>query len=148
MPHTYTNLLFHIVFGTKDRFPFMKKKSRPRFYEYIGGTIRGLEGTCLEIGGVEDHIHLLVKLKPTMNVSDFLRELKPNTTRWAKRNVYPAFEWQNGYGAFTVGESQVRSVRRYIQKQEEHHKGMSFDEEFEMLLDKSGIGYDKRFLWR
>lgn len=80
MPHTYTNLLFHIVFGTKQRYPFIKKDLRSRCYEYIGGTIRGVGGISLEIGGIEDQVHLLVKLKPTMDVSKFLQDLKPNTS--------------------------------------------------------------------
>lgn len=94
MPHTYTNFLFHIVFSTKERFPFIKNESKARFYDYIGGTIRGLGGICLEIGGVEDHIHLLVKLKPTLDVPKFLQQLKPNTTKFARENLYPKFEWQ------------------------------------------------------
>lgn len=92
MPHTYTNLLFHIVFSTKERYPFIKKDLRPRLYDYIGGTIRGIGGICLEIGGVDDHVHLLVKIKPTMSVSKFLQELKPNVTNWAKREIHPKFE--------------------------------------------------------
>ena len=81
MSHTYTNLLFHIVFSTKERYPFLKNVSQPRIYEYIGVTIRGLGGTCIEIGGVSDHVHILVKLKPTMNVSRFLQYLRPNVTK-------------------------------------------------------------------
>ncbi len=148
MPHTYTNFLYHIVFSTKDRFPFIKSESKPRFYEYIGGTIRGIGGICLEIGGVEDHIHLLVKLKPTLDVPKFLQELKPNVTNWTRKNLYPKFEWQNGYGGFTVGESQIESVRRYIQNQETHHKKVGFEEEFKDLLRKAGIEFDERFLWK
>ncbi len=148
MPHTYTNFLYHIVFSTKDRFPFIKNESKPRFYDYIGGTIRGIGRICLEIGGVEDHIHLLVKLKPTLDVPKFLQELKPNVTNWTRRNLYPKFEWQNGYGGFTVGESQIESVRRYIQNQEAHHKKVGFEEEFKDLLRKAGIEFDERFLWK
>lgn len=120
---------------------------KPNIYNYIGGTIRGLNGVCLEIGGVADHVHLLVKLKPTMNVSKFLQELKPSVTTWARENVHPKFEWQNGYGAFSVGESQVEGVRRYIQTQEEHHLRVNFDQEFENLLKKSEIEYDRKYLW-
>jgi putative transposase len=75
MPHTYTNFLYHLVFSTKERFPLIKNESKPRLYDYIGGAIRGLDGICLEIGGIEDHVHLLVKLKPTINVPKFLQEL-------------------------------------------------------------------------
>jgi putative transposase len=147
MPHTYTNLLYHIVFSTKDRFPFINPTIKPRLYEYTGGAIRGIGGICLEIGGIEDHVHMLVKLKPTLPVSEFLRELKPNVTNWARRELVPKFEWQNGYGAFSVGESQVASVRGYIQNQVEHHKKVSFEEEFKALLIAAGMEFDERYLW-
>lgn len=148
MPHTYTNFLYHIVFSTKERFPFIKKESRERFYDYIGGTIRGLGGICLEIGGVEDHIHLLVKLKPTLDVPQFLQKLKPNTTKFARENLYPKFEWQNGYGGFTVGESQIEVVRKYIQNQEAHHRKISFEDEFKDLLKKANIEFEEKYLWK
>jgi putative transposase len=148
MPHTYTNLLYHIVFSTKDRKPFIRNKTKSRLYDYIGGTIRGIGGICLEIGGIEDHIHLLLKLKPTMDVAKFLQDLKPNVTNWARREILPIFEWQNGYGAFTVGESQIESVRRYIQNQEAHHKEIDFETEFKSLLRKAGIEFDEKYLWK
>ena len=102
----------------------------------------------MRIGGIEDHLHLLVKLKPTMDVSKFLQDLKPNVTNWAKREIQPKFEWQNGFGAFTLGESQIGAVRRYIQKQEEHHRKVDFAEEFKELLRKAEIGFDEKYLWK
>ena len=149
MPRTYTNLLYHIVFGTKERFPFIQPQYKDRLYEYIGGTIRGLNCTSLEIGGIEDHVHVLTKLRPTLNVSEFLEKLKPSITNWARPIIHPKFEWQDGYGAFSVSESQVPVVRRYIQNQEAHHKsGRSFDDEFKMMLHKAGIEFDERYLWK
>ncbi len=148
MPRTYTNLLFHIVFSTKERFPFITNEYRRRLYEYIGGTIRGLGGICIEIGGVADHIHMIVRLRPNYDVSKFLQDLKPSVTRWARDNIHPKFEWQDGFGAFTIGESQVPGVRRYIQNQEEHHRKKLFDEEFKDLLEQAGIEFDERFLWK
>ena len=148
MPHTYTNLLFHIVFSTKDRFPFIKPEFEERLYEYIGGTIRALGGICLEIGGVDDHIHILAKLKPTLHVSKFLEKLKPSVTKWARSAVHPKFEWQDGYGAFSVGESQVPAVRKYIRNQKEHHKKESFEAEFKEMLRQAGIEFDEKYLWR
>jgi hypothetical protein len=120
---------------------------RPRLYDYLGGTIRGLDGISLEIGGIEDHVHLLIKLKPTHRFSDFMRDFKSDTSVWAKKITDGNFEWQNGYAAFSVGESQVKSVRRYIQKQETHHAEVSFESEFKYLLKKSGHEVDERFLW-
>lgn len=148
MPHTYTNLLFHIVFSTKDRIPFIKSDLEERLYEYIGGTIRGLGAICLEIGGVEDHIHILVKLKPTLNISKFLEKLKPSVTKWARSIIHPKFEWQDGYGAFSIGESQIPAVRKYIRNQKEHHKKQSFEDEFKSMLTQAGIEFDEKYLWR
>jgi REP element-mobilizing transposase RayT len=88
----YTNLLFHIVFGTKRRLPLINAEIRPRFHRYMGGTVRGLGGIALEVGGIDDHVHLLVKLKPTMRLSDFLRDLKSNSSTWAKENGISKFD--------------------------------------------------------
>lgn len=148
MPHTYINFTYHVVFATKERFPFITKDLKPRLYDYLGGTIRGLDGILLEIGGTNDHVHLLVNLKPTTKFSDFMRELKSNSSAWANRITNGRFEWQDGYGAFTVGKSQIEGVRRYIQNQEQHHARVNFEEEFKDLLSKSGIEFDERFLWR
>lgn len=147
MPRTYTNLLFHIVFATKERYPFISKEHRGRLYEYIGGTIRALGGICIEIGGVADHVHLVVRLKPHYDVSKFLQDLKPSVTKWARANIHPKFEWQNGYGAFTIGESQLPGVRNYIRNQEEHHAKTLFDDEFKEMLTQAKIEFDERFLW-
>lgn len=148
MPHTYTNLLFHIVFSTKEWFPFIRPEFEARLYEYIGGTIRGLGGLCLQIGGIENHIHILVRLKPTLNVSKFLEKLKPSVTNWARTVIHPKFEWQDGYGAFSVGESQIPAVRRYIQNQKEHHQKQTFEDEFKEMLRQARIEFDDRYLWK
>ncbi|GEM_PF-2396958 len=107
---SYTNHIYHIVFGTKGRLPMISADIRPRFHQYLGGIVRGLGGIALAIGGVEDHVHLLVKLKPTINFSDFLRDLKSNSSRWAKANGIRKFAWQRRYGSFTVSESQIVKV--------------------------------------
>jgi REP element-mobilizing transposase RayT len=148
MPHTYTNLLFHIVFSTKDWFPFIHPEHEERLYEYIGGTIRGLAGVCLEIGGMADHIHILVKLPPSMGMSKFVERLKPSVTKWARSAMHPKFEWQDGYGGFSVSESRVPAVRRYIQCQKEHHKKQNFRDEFKVMLKSAGIEYEEKFLWK
>ena len=148
MPHTYTNLLFHIVFSTKDRIPFIKPEFEGRLYEYMGGTIRALGGICLEIGGVDEHVHILVRLKPTLQVSKFLEKLKPAVTKWARSIIHTKFEWQDGYGAFSIGESQIPPVRKYIRNQKEHHKKQSFEDEFRDMLRQAGIDFDERYLWK
>ena len=141
MAHSYTNLVFHIIFATKERRPLIDVDFQPRLYEYIGGTIRGLKATSLEIGGVEDHVHILAKLPPTIAVSDFLEKLKANTSKWSK-SVRRGFGLQEGYSGFTVSESQVLRVRRYIQNQREHHAKVSFRDELIALLAAHGVEYD------
>ena len=104
MSDSYTNLLYHIVFSTKDRRPLITSEIEPQLYDYIGGIIRRLGGICLELNGTEDHVHLLAKLRPDCALSDILRELKANATGWM-HEVFPElkdFSWQRGYGAFTV----------------------------------------------
>lgn len=149
MAGTYTNLLYHCVFSTKHRRQLIKPDFEEELYKYMGGIVRGLGGSCLEINGVEDHVHLLVKLKPYPSISDFHRELKQGSSKWinANKKSRERFGWQDGYAAFTVSESAVEDVRRYIQNQKEHHKKMSFKEELLYFLQKHGVDYDERYLW-
>lgn len=150
MPHSYTNLLYHLVFSTKDRRPLIDETLRPRLYEYLGGTIRGMGGVALEIGGIADHVHLLVKLRQDRAVSNILRDLKANSSGWVNEHELSQasrFAWQVGYGAFTVSKSQVEKVRQYIRNQETHHRKTTFEEEFIALLQTHGIAYDPEHLW-
>jgi putative transposase len=148
MAQSYTNLLYHFVFSTKDRKQLITNDVKTRLYEYIGGTIRGLGGVMIVIGGIEDHVHVLAKLRPDKSVSDVLRDLKANSSGWM-HDVFPElrdFSWQRGYGAFTVSSSQVDKVRQYIANQEEHHRKQDFRDEFIGLLIKNGIEFDERYL--
>ena len=116
MSDSYTNLLYHIVFSTKDRRPLITSDVEPQLYDYIGGIIRGLGGICLELNGTEDHVHLLAKLRPDSALSDVL--IKANATGWM-HEVFPElkeFSWQRGYGAFTVSQSNVEQVGEYIRR--------------------------------
>ncbi|HXD34830.1 MAG TPA: IS200/IS605 family transposase [Pyrinomonadaceae bacterium] len=148
MPDSYTNLLYHIVFSTKDRRPLITPDYEVRLYDYMGGTIRKLGGISLELNGTEDHVHLLAKLRPDCALSDVLRDLKANATGWM-HEVFPSlknFSWQRGYGAFTVSQSHVDAVRQYIARQKEHHQKVSFRDEFIQFLQENGIEYDERFI--
>ena len=148
MGQSYTNLLYHIVFSTKDRRPLIEGDAKPRLYEYLGGTIRGQGGISLGINGMPDHVHVLAKLRPDKAVSDILRDLKANASGWM-HDIFPEirdFSWQRGYGAFSVSFSQVEKVRRYIVEQEIHHQGRDFRDEFIALLVKNGIDFDARYL--
>jgi putative transposase len=147
MSDSYTNLLYHIVFSTKERRPLITPEYEPRLYEYIGGTIRGLGGLSPELNGTEDHVHLLAKLRPDRALSDVLRKLKANATGWM-HDVFPAvkdFSWQRGYGAFTVSQSNVEEVRKYLRRQKEHHTKVSFRDEFIQFLRANDIEYDERY---
>ncbi|MBA3805601.1 MAG: IS200/IS605 family transposase [Acidobacteria bacterium] len=148
MPQSYTNLLYHLIFSTKNRQPLLTPEYQTRLYDYIGGTIRKQGGIALAINGITDHVHLLVKLRPDKAVSDVLRDLKANASGWM-HEIFPElrdFSWQNGYGAFTVSASQVKRVRQYIANQEAHHQKLSFRDELIALLKANEIEFDERFL--
>lgn len=149
MPRSYTNLIYHIVFSTKDRSPLITNEREDRLYEYIGGIIRGLGGILLMINGIDDHVHILAKLRPDRAVSDVLRDLKSNASGWM-HDVFPDakhFAWQNGYGAFSVGPSDIERIRKYIENQKIHHGRQSFEDEFVELLLMHDIQFDKKYLW-
>ncbi|MBA2734939.1 MAG: IS200/IS605 family transposase [Acidobacteria bacterium] len=148
MPQSYTNLLYHLIFSTKNRQPLLTPEYQTRLYDYIGGTIRKQGGIALAINGITDHVHLLVKLRPDKAVSDVLRDLKANASVWM-HEIFPElrdFSWQNGYGAFTVSASHVERVRQYIANQEAHHQKLSFRDELIALLKANEIKFDERFL--
>ena len=147
MSQSFTNLLYHLVFSTKDRRPIITLDYQPRLYDYIGGIIRELGGISLGINGIEDHLHVVTKLRPD-KASDVLRVLKCNASGWM-HDVFPAledFSWQRGYAAFTVSQSNVDDVRRYIAQQKEHHMKVSFRDEFISFLNANQIGYDERYV--
>ena len=148
MGDSYTNLLYHIVFSTKDRRPLITPDYEVRLYDYIGGTIRDLGGISLALNGTEDHLHLLGKLRPDTALSSVLRKLKANASGWMHR-VFPRLEdftWQRGYGAFTVSQSHVRKVSDYIARQKLHHQKTSFCDEFIQFLLANEIEFDERYL--
>ena len=148
MSDSYSNLLYHIVFSTKERRPLITTEYEVRLYDYIGGMVRKVGGISLELNGTSDHIHLLAKLRPDCALSDVLRDLKANATGWM-HDVFPSlrnFSWQRGYGAFTVSQASVAAVRQYIARQKEHHRNISFRDEFIQFLKENDIQYDERFI--
>ena len=148
MSQSFTNLLYHLIFSTKDRRPIITLDYQPRLYDYIGGIIREVGGTSLGINGIEDHVHLVTKLRPDKALSDVLRVLKCNASGWM-HDVFPSlaeFSWQRGYAAFTVSQSNVEDVRRYVAGQKEHHEKISFRDEFIGFLKENHIEYDERFV--
>jgi putative transposase len=151
MAQSYTNLIYHIVFSTKNREPIIVESMKSRLYNYIGGTIRKLGGIALAINGMTNHVHVLAKLRPDKSVSDVMRDLKANSSGWM-HNVFPEmkdFSWQNGYGAFTVSSSQVEKVKNYIANQEKHHQKIgTFRDEFIKILIANEIEFDEKYLWK
>jgi REP element-mobilizing transposase RayT len=148
MANTFTNLLVHTVFSTKHRVPFLQEPLRERLYEYVGGILRKEGDILLEIGGIPDHVHLLVRLKADRSVSTMIREIKSSSSKWVHQ-TFPesqSFAWQTGYGAFSVSESRAAAVRRYIRGQAEHHMRLSFKDELIGLLRKHRIAFDERYL--
>jgi REP-associated tyrosine transposase len=147
MGSTYLSLHYHLVFATKNREPVIAPDWRPRLHEYLGGTVAGLGGFPQGVGGVADHVHLLVGLKATHCLADVMRELKKASSAWVHEQVgVRAFAWQDGYAAFTVSAPARPAVRGYIANQEEHHRELSFRDERIDLLAKAGVGYDTRYL--
>jgi putative transposase len=144
---SYTNLLYHVVYGTKGRVPLISRKLKSDLHGYLGGIVRGLGCVPIEINGMAEHVHLLVRIRPTISVADFLSKLKSSSSAWGKRKTQRRFAWQAKYGAFTVSESQVARVRSYIRNQEKHHRKLSFEEEFEALLRGNRIDFNQQYLW-
>ena len=141
------SLHYHLVFSTKERRALIENQWRDRLHAWLGGAVRTMGGVAEAVGGVEDHVHLLVGLRGTHCLSEVLRELKASSSAWVHRDVKrPLFAWQDGYGAFTVSQSQRPRVRRYIERQEEHHRRRSFLEEYRELLRRNGVEFDERDL--
>ena len=149
MSHTYTNLLTHVIFSTKDRRPDLGPDLRPSVFAYVGGIVRELGGTALAVNGPEDHLHALIVLPANVSLADAMRVVKTNSSRWIheKWPQRKAFAWQTGYGAFSVSRSNVDDVVRYIENQEEHHRTVSFQDEFLAFLKRHGVSYDPRYVW-
>ncbi len=147
MPSTYLSLHYHLVFSTKHRAPVIADAWRPCLHDYLGGTIRGLGGYPEGVGGVADHVHLLIGLKATHALADVLRELKKASSAWVHQEIgVNDFAWQDGYAAFTVSPTSRPAIREYIANQEEHHRQRSFREELITMLDKAGVSFDPKYL--
>ena len=148
MTHSFTDLNYHVVFSTKEFNPMIDPEWKDRLYEYLGGVIRSLNGICIEINGMPDHVHSLVRLHQDMPISTFMEKLKSNSSGWVKRTLDNKFSWQIGYGAFTVSESGIEKVTQYIRDQARHHQKMTFEEEFIKLLKAHNIEFDRKYLFK
>ena len=147
MPQSLARVLVHLVFSTKNREPFLTPVVRGRMFEYLGGTLSAVDCPPVLVGGVADHVHALFVLSRTTSLSKSVEDVKKGSSKWAKEHVHPAFYWQSGYGAFSVSPPDVDSVREYIERQEEHHRERSFQDEFRELLHRHGVAWDERYVW-
>jgi len=149
MANTYTQIYLHIVFSVKGRQCLIQNNWMEKLHKYICGIVNGNEQKVYAIGGIEDHIHLLVSIKPNIAVSDLVRDIKTNSSKWVNENgfVKGKFQWQEGFGAFSYAQSQLDTVIAYINNQEQHHRKKSFRDEYLELLQKFNIGYDEKYLF-
>ena len=149
MSQSLAQIYVHIVFSTKERRPFIDTTIEPELFAYMGASVKRCDGVPFLINGTADHIHLLSSLPRTMALSKYIEEIKRSSSRWIKTKDrrYEKFAWQNGYGAFSVSSSKKDSVVWYIAKQKEHHRMVTFKEEFIAFLQKYNIKYDERYLW-
>jgi REP element-mobilizing transposase RayT len=150
MAGKYLSLLVHFTWSTAGREPWIEVDMREDLYAYIGGIMRKKNAKLLSAAGMFDHIHLYASLPSTISIADFVNAVKSNSSRWVHESYSQLrnFAWQEGYGAFSVSKSEEGKVVRYISNQEEHHRKRTFKEELSGLLDKHGIAYDKRYIWR
>jgi len=150
MPQSLSKILVHNVFSTKERRSFLHDPNlRAELHCYLGGILKQHDCQPIVIGGVADHVHILSTLARTCDAATMVKELKRGSSLWIKKqNANLAdFAWQNGYGIFSIGASQVPAVKRYILNQEEHHRRISFQDEFRTLLTRYGIEFDERYVW-
>ena len=148
MANTFTQLYYHIVFSTKNREPWLIPSVQVRLWPYIGGIARSHGMVALEVGGVDDHIHVLLSARPTISVSQIVQVIKGGSSRWLHEEI-PAlrgFSWQDGYGAFTVSKEALQRLSAYIRQQATHHRHRTFSEEYLDLLKKHGIVFDPRYV--
>jgi putative transposase len=149
MANTYTSLHYHVIFSTKNREPWISQGIEQRVWEYLGGIARQNHMKALQIGGIEDHVHLVIGIPAALAVSKALQLLKGGSSKWIRDTFaeLARFQWQDGYGAFTVSKSQLPEVVHYVAQQRQHHKVLTFQEEYQACLQKHGIDYDERYVW-
>jgi putative transposase len=149
MAHSYISSLYHCIFSTKGRRKIINSDLQERLWPYLGGIARENKMKALAVGGVEDHVHLLLSLPATVDLAHAMQLIKGGSSKWIHDTFpeYRTFAWQEGYGAFSIGISQVDKTVAYIQKQMDHHRKKTFEEEFLSFLKKHGMEYDLRYIW-
>jgi REP element-mobilizing transposase RayT len=149
MPQSLSSILIHLIFSTKHREPFITTKIEEELHPYMAKIFHELHTPSLAINGSGDHIHILFALGRVIAVADLVEEVKTESSKWIKTKgpEFRNFHWQNGYGAFSIGQSQVPTVKRYIARQKQHHRRVTFQDEYRKFLKAYGIDYDERYVW-
>jgi REP element-mobilizing transposase RayT len=149
MAQSLSNVILHTVFSTKNRKPWIDTDIEEQLVKYLAGICREIRCPSHKIGGTDDHIHIACTLARTMAISTLLEEIKTSSSKWMKTkgDQYADFAWQNGYGAFSIGQSQLPDLKNYIANQREHHRRVSFQDEYRQILAKYEIEYDERYVW-
>lgn len=150
MANTYTQIHVHFVFAVKYRQAAIHTNWKNDLYKYISGIIKNNNHKVLAINGVSDHVHVLIGIRPAQSISELMKSIKQNSSKWINENKFTNihFEWQEGYGAFSYSKSQLSAVADYIEHQEEHHKKKTFKEEYINFLEKFEVDYDEKFIFK
>lgn len=149
MPQSLSYLLVHLVFSTQGRAAVLRAELRPRLHAYLATVARNKDCECFRAGGVTDHVHLAIRISRTVTVAEWVEGLKTSSSKWIKTQSpeLADFAWQRGYGAFSVGPTDLEALMRYIDAQEEHHRRRTFQEEYRAFLKRYGVEFDERYVW-
>ncbi len=149
MPQSLSSILIHLVFSTKNREPFITRAIETELHPYLATIFRELKSPSLCIDGTADHVHVLFSLARVITIADLLEEIKTESSKWIKTKgpEFRNFHWQKGYGAFSIGKSNVETLKRYIRGQKQHHRRVTFQDEYREFLKSYGIDYDERYVW-
>ena len=149
MSQSLSSILVHLVFSTKDREPFITPPIETELHRYLAAILRELKSPSLAIDGAADHVHILFSLARIVTIADLVEEVKTNTSKWIKTkgSEFRNFHWQRGYGAFSIGQSNVTALKHYIRSQKEHHQRVTFQDEYRKFLKAYGIDYDEKYVW-
>jgi putative transposase len=149
MSQSLSSVLVHLVFSTKTREPFITPKIEAELHPYMATVFRELKSPSLAIDGTSDHIHILFSMARIVTIANIVEEVKTSTSKWIKKKgrEFRNFHWQRGYGAFSIGQSNVNVLKRYIHEQKEHHKRITFQDEYRKFLKAYGINYDEKYVW-
>ena len=149
MPQSLSSILIHLIFSTKNRHPFLTPEIDAELYPYMASIFKSMKSPPLIINGTSDHVHTFFSLSRVVTIADLVEEVKTGSSKWikSKGRRFRQFHWQSGYGAFSIGQSQVPTVKRYIERQKEHHRRVTFQDEYRQFLKAYEVDYDERYVW-